>query len=86
MRVARVILPVALCALLLTPSARATCPPSCAIPGGSNPALDCQAEFTAQGLRLNYPPFDPAHPKPGKEARCFDGDAGCDLDDVADHA
>jgi polyvinyl alcohol dehydrogenase (cytochrome) len=86
MRVARAILPVALCALLLAPIARATCPPSCAIPGGSNPALDCQAEFAAQGLRLNYPAFDPAHPKAGKEVRCFDGDAGCDLDDAADHA
>src|SRR5262249_49990488 len=86
MRVTRVILPVALCAVVLAPIARATCPPSCAIPGGSNPALDCQAEFAAPGLRLNYPAFDPAHPKPGKEVRCFDGDAGCDLDDAADHA
>ena len=64
--------------------ARAACPPSCAIPGGSNPALDCQAEFAGTGLRLNYPSFDPAHPKPGKEVRCFDGDAGCDLDDAAE--
>ena len=37
-------------------------------------------------LQLNYPSFDPAHPKPGKEVRCFDGDAGCDLDDAANHA
>ena len=64
---------------------RAACPPSCAIPGGSNPALDCQAEFAAN-LQLNYPSFDPARPKPGKEVRCFDGDAGCDLDDAANHA
>jgi hypothetical protein len=64
-----------------TSAVRAACPPSCAIPGGSNPALDCQAEFSGN-LRLNYPSFDPAHPKPGKEVRCFDGDAGCDLDDA----
>src|SRR5262249_47635809 len=54
--------------------------------GRKQSALDCQAEFAAPGLRLNYPAFDPAHPKPGKEVRCFDGDAGCDLDDAADHA
>ena len=71
--------------LFFTSAVRAACPPSCAIPGGSNPALDCQAEFSGP-LRLNYPSFDPAHPKPGKEVRCFDGDAGCDLDDAANHA
>jgi len=63
----------------------AACPPSCAIPGGGTAATDCQAEFSGAGLRLNYKPFDPLHPKPGKEVRCFDGDA-CDVDGVADNA
>ena len=67
-------------------AARAACPPSCAIPGGGTAALDCQAEFSGAGLRLNYKPLDPLHPKPGKEVRCFDGDATCDTDGVADNA
>jgi polyvinyl alcohol dehydrogenase (cytochrome) len=67
-------------------AARAACPPSCAIPGGGTAATDCQAEFSGTGLRLNYKPFDPLHPKPGKEVRCFDGDATCDTDGVADNA
>src|SRR5688572_4144768 len=40
--------------------AGAACPPSCPIPGGSNAALDCHAEYAGAGLRLNYKPFDPA--------------------------
>src|SRR5262245_16529694 len=59
--------------LLLAPSAWA-------LPGGGDSATDCFAEFAAPALKLNYPPFDPLKPKPGKEVRCFDGDAGCDLD------
>src|SRR5689334_20160830 len=73
-------------AFLLPVAARATCPPSCAIPGGGSAATDCQAEFSGTGLRLNYKPFDPAHPKPGKELRCFDGDVVCDAGDAADNA
>jgi polyvinyl alcohol dehydrogenase (cytochrome) len=34
-------------------------------------------------MHLNYPFFNPAKPKPQKEHRCFDGDAGCDLDGEA---
>src|SRR5690242_9576116 len=67
-------------------AAFATCPPSCAIPGGGAPTTDCQAEFAGSGLRLNYKPFDPLRPKPGKEVRCFDGDAVCDVDDTVDNA
>src|SRR5262245_52323686 len=66
--------------------ARAACPPSCPIPGGSSAALDCHAEYAGEGLRLNYKPFDPARPKPSKEVRCFDGDTGCDADGVVDNA
>jgi polyvinyl alcohol dehydrogenase (cytochrome) len=65
--------------------AGAQCPPSCAIPGGSNAALDCFAEFAGDGLRLNYPSFDPARPKVGKEVRCFDGDPSCDLDGIVNN-
>lgn len=67
--------------LALTPLVGwAQCPPSCANPGGGKAATDCHAEFASPGLRNNYPSFDPAKPKPAKEVRCFDGDAGCDLD------
>ena len=59
----------------------AACPPSCPVTGGGL-KNDCQAEFAATALRLNYPPFDPAKPKAGKEVRCFDGEAGCDTDGV----
>lgn len=72
--------------LLLAGLGRAACPPSCTIPGGGPPGLDCHAEFTSEGIRLNYPPFDPAKPKAGKEVRCLDGDAACDRDGVANNA
>lgn len=72
--------------LVLPLTARGACPPSCAAPGGGPAALDCQAEFSGDGIRLNYKPFDPAHPKAAKELRCFDGDVGCDADGVADNA
>jgi len=57
-----------------------TCPPSCPVPGGGDAATDCHAELASPTLRLNFPPFDPAAPAPRSEIRCFDGDAGCDLD------
>jgi outer membrane protein assembly factor BamB len=63
----------------------ATCPPSCAIPGGGPAAVDCAAEFASQGIRLNYPHFDPHRPRAAKEVRCFDGDPACDLDGVANN-
>jgi outer membrane protein assembly factor BamB len=77
---------IALALLLLPLVARAACPPSCAAPGGGPASLDCQAEFAGDGIRLNYKPFDPAHPKPAKELRCFDGDVGCDADGVVNNA
>jgi outer membrane protein assembly factor BamB len=55
------------------------------LPGGGPAQHDCHAEFDAPGLALNWPAFDPARPKPGKEVRCFDGDAGCDADGVVNH-
>jgi outer membrane protein assembly factor BamB len=60
----------------------AACPPSCPIPGGSKLETDCLAEYGSSAMRLNSPSFDPAKPKPAKEHRCFDGEAGCDLDGV----
>lgn len=75
----------ALLVLVAALAARAACPPSCPIPGGGSPALDCHAEFAGEGLRLNYKPFDPLRPKPGTEVRCFDGDVGCDRDGVANN-
>ena len=67
--------------LLLTPVVSlGVCPPSCPLPGGGTAKQDCHAEFASTAMRLNYPAFNPAKPKPGKEVRCFDGDAGCDLD------
>jgi outer membrane protein assembly factor BamB len=75
-------------ALLLVSTAlvaRAACPPSCAIPGGGSLVHDCHAEFTSEGIRLNYKPFDPLRPKPGKEVRCFDGDVGCDRDGLVNY-
>lgn len=73
-----VLLPVAIA------SAQTACPPSCPIPGGGSPETDCHAEFASATMRLNYPPYDPAAPAPRTEVRCFDGDAGCDLDATDD--
>lgn len=64
-------------------AARAACPPSCPIPGGGpkDPTKDCLSEFASTAMRLNYPHFDPAKPtKLSRMVRCFDGEAGCDLD------
>jgi len=77
-----------LLALLLAfpASVSADCPPSCPLPGGGNDAAaDCLLEMASTHLRLNYPPHDPAKPKPAKEVRCFDGDPGCDLDGIANN-
>ena len=71
----------ALTVVLLPLLAQAACPPSCDAPGGGPTTTDCQAEFAGDGIRLNYKPFDPLHPKPSKELRCFDGDVGCDRDE-----
>jgi outer membrane protein assembly factor BamB len=49
-------------------------------PGGGDPATDCHAEF--EGVHANFPFPDPSAetPVPKTEQKCFDGDAGCDLD------
>src|SRR5262245_64927163 len=52
------------------------CPVLAVVPGGGPAARDCQLELTTP--RLNYPL--PAPGKPAKELRCFDGDAGGDID------
>ena len=67
-------------------AAGAQCPPSCPSPGGGSPALDCHAEFAGAWLYANHPTFDPAKPKTPREVRCFDGDAGCDLDGATNGA
>lgn len=46
------------------------------ISGGGSATKDCWAQFAAPSLSLNFPPT----PKKSRELRCFDGDAGCDLD------
>ena len=77
---------IAIVCCLLPLGARAACPPSCAVPGGAPAARDCHAEFAGDGIRLNYPSFDPARPnRPGKQVRCFDGDVTCDQDGVANN-
>jgi hypothetical protein len=58
----------------------AGCGDGACFPGGGDPATDCFAEL--RGVLPNAPfpvPGDP-DPKPRTERRCFDGDAGCDLD------
>src|SRR5262245_62299475 len=65
---------------------RAACPPSCPLPGGGAPQHDCHAEFASTALRLNYPPLDPARPRPRREVRCFDGEVGCDADGLTNGA
>lgn len=58
----------------------ATVAASLPLPGGGPAETDCHAEFATTRMKLNYPPFDPQNPMPREEVRCFDGDAGCDLD------
>ena len=81
---ARLWLAVAIAALLSSPAA-ADCSDGRCLPGGGDPALDCAAEFFGAGLRLNHPYPDPGPPAvEPTEIRCFDGDAGCDLDGTVD--
>ena len=54
------------------------------LPGGGPAETDCHAEFATTLMRLNYPPLDPQSPEPRLEVRCFDGEAGCDLDGRVD--
>jgi len=57
------------------------CQDGSCVPGGGKAATDCFAEF--EGVHLNSPFPTPTKQKPKKELRCFDGDAGCDLDGEA---
>ena len=76
----------ALALLALTShQAAAQCPPSCPVPGGGDEASDCHSELATATVKLNAPFFNPAKPKPAKEVRCFDGQAGCDLDGTANN-
>lgn len=57
--------------------------PSCAdalIAGGGDPARDCWMQFEAPNRTLNFP----RAPRRGREVRCFDGEAGCDVDGEVD--
>lgn len=59
------------------------CSDGSCFPGGGDPATDCLAELRGVLPNLPYPvPGDP-DPAPRTEQRCFDGDAGCDLDGEA---
>ena len=53
------------------------------LPGGGPADTDCHAQFASTRMRLNFPPHNPTAPQPAEEVRCFDGDAGCDLDGEA---
>lgn len=72
--------------LLAATSALADCSDGACVPGGGPERTDCLAEFRAP--RPNVPFFDPTRrkQKPPKEVRCFDGDAGCDVDGEVDGA
>lgn len=55
------------------------CAVRAAVPGGGPASSDCQLELDMP--RLNYPPMSvPGKTRVAKELRCFDGEAGCDLD------
>ncbi len=64
----------------------ATTAASLPLPGGGPPETDCHAVFATTRMKLNFPPFNPQEPLPREEVRCFDGDAGCDLDGVQNGA
>ena len=49
-----------------------------ALPGGGDARQDCWLELDAPAP--NYPISVPGKTKTPKEVRCFDGDAGCDID------
>jgi outer membrane protein assembly factor BamB len=68
--------------LLAAPAAATT--PDCSrgecFPGGGKEATDCFAELVDVHPNLPFPVPGASKVKPKKEQRCFDGDAGCDLD------
>ena len=69
---------------LLAAPAAATTPVGCndgsCFPGGGKEATDCFAELADVHPNAPFPVPGAAKQKPKKEQRCFDGDAGCDLD------
>jgi outer membrane protein assembly factor BamB len=77
---------VGLVILLGATPALADCSDGACVPGGGPERTDCLAEFRAP--RPNFPFFDPTRQKQkrAKEVRCFDGDAGCDVDGEVDGA
>jgi outer membrane protein assembly factor BamB len=84
---ARIVIGAAVLSLVLVAQvAIAQCPPSCPVKGGGDATTDCHSELASETIRLNAPYFNPAKPKPAKEIRCFDGEAGCDLDNTANNA
>ena len=70
--------------LLLAVPAAATTPVGCSdglcFPGGGKAATDCFAELADVHPNSPFPVPGAPKVKPKKEQRCFDGDAGCDLD------
>jgi len=68
--------------------ATADCSDGACIPGGGPAKTDCYGELSGAGLQLNWPSFDPTLPTPKKkkEVRCFDGDAGCDVDGLVNNS
>jgi outer membrane protein assembly factor BamB len=70
--------------LLLALPAAATTPVGCSdgscFPGGGKEATDCFAELADVHPNTPFPVPGAAKTKPKKEQRCYDGDAGCDLD------
>ncbi len=49
-----------------------------AVPGGGPARSDCHLQLDTPAP--NYPFSRPGKPKKAKQVRCFDGDAGCDID------
>ena len=69
--------------LLAVPAAASTlggCSDGSCFPGGGKAATDCFAELAHVHPNAPFPVPGAAKVKPKKEQRCFDGDAGCDLD------
>jgi polyvinyl alcohol dehydrogenase (cytochrome) len=57
-----------------------TCDDGSCFPGGGKEQTDCFAELSRVHPNAPFPVPGKAKQKPKTEVRCFDGDAGCDLD------
>ena len=64
--------------LLALASCLLPCTVLAAVPGGGGARQDCWLELDAPAP--NYPLSTPGKSRTPREVRCFDGDAGCDLD------